>query len=79
MWNVYILQSEKDGRYYVGCSNDYQRRLEEHNSGQNLSTTKGSPWKIVRLEPFENSQAAFLREKQIKSYKGGNAFKKLLH
>lgn len=79
MWHVYILQSEKDGGYYVGCSNDHKRRLKEHNNGHNESIKNRKPWKVVREEVFENQQSAYAREKQIKSYKGGNAFKKLLN
>jgi predicted GIY-YIG superfamily endonuclease len=33
---------------------------------------------VVYLEKFEDQHKAFEREKQIKSYKGGNGFKKLL-
>ena len=30
---VYILQSHVDGSFYVGYSNDVDRRLAEHNAG----------------------------------------------
>ena len=79
MWHVYVLQSEKDGSHYIGCSNDYLRRLREHNNGYNYSTKTRAPWRIVHLEQFEEASKAFAREKQIKSYKGGNGLKKLLH
>jgi putative endonuclease len=79
MWNVYILKSEKNGKHYIGCSNDWKRRLEEHNKGESLSTKFAIPWKVVYLEPFNLQEEAYKREKQIKSYKGGNGFKKLLN
>lgn len=79
MWHVYVLQSERDGSHYIGCSNDYQRRLKEHNLGQSLSTFKKRPWKVIHLEAFENSSDAFAREKRLKSYKGGNGLRKLLN
>ncbi|MEK7461900.1 MAG: GIY-YIG nuclease family protein [Patescibacteria group bacterium] len=79
MWYVYILQSEQNNKYYVGCSNNYKRRLREHNKGQNSSTISCRPWKIIHLESFEKQQDAFQREKQIKSYKGGNGLKKLIN
>ncbi len=79
MWHVYILKSTKNQKFYIGCSNNYQRRLAEHNNGENFSTKNGRPWNVVRVESFENQNGAYLREKQIKSYKGGNAFKKLLN
>ncbi|HDP66927.1 MAG TPA: GIY-YIG nuclease family protein, partial [Candidatus Marinimicrobia bacterium] len=33
---VYILYSPSKDRYYVGQTNDLNRRLVEHNSGQPL-------------------------------------------
>ncbi|CAN5147599.1 hypothetical protein BH11PAT3_BH11PAT3_2550 [soil metagenome] len=79
MWYVYILKSTKDGSYYIGCTNNHARRLEEHNSGYNLSTKSKAPWETVHIEEYDSQLIAFEREKKIKSYKGGNAFKKLLH
>ncbi|MFZ3020343.1 MAG: GIY-YIG nuclease family protein [Minisyncoccia bacterium] len=78
MWHVYVLKSLKTNKYYIGCSNNLPRRLREHNSGKNISTKFGIPWALVYEELFEDQKQAFDREKKIKSYKGGNAFKKLL-
>lgn len=36
------------------------------------------PWEIVYKESFQTKKEAWLRERQIKSYKGGVAFKKLI-
>ena len=54
------------------------QRLKYHNVGKNKSTKVGIPWKIIRQEHFDNKRDAWLREHQIKSYKGGVAFKKLI-
>ena len=35
-------------------------------------------WKVIYKEEFQTASEAKLREKIIKSYKGGNAFKKLI-
>ena len=75
---VYILKSYINNKYYIGCTNDLSRRLKDHNSGQNISTKNGAPWKIVYYEEIKDQKEAYGRERQIKSYKGGNAFKKLL-
>jgi len=79
MFYVYILQSEKSSRYYVGYTSDIDDRLKHHNSGANKSTKPHRPWKIVFKEQYLDKKTAWLREKQIKSYKGGNAFKKLIN
>ncbi|MFA7711468.1 MAG: GIY-YIG nuclease family protein, partial [Candidatus Neomarinimicrobiota bacterium] len=34
MWSVYVLRSLRDGRYYVGMSEDVQKRLRTHNMGK---------------------------------------------
>ena len=48
MYYLYILYSEKYDRYYVGQTNDPERRLEEHNSAlKNSYTAKYRPWKMV--------------------------------
>lgn len=79
MWNVYILKSLKDNKYYIGCTNNLERRIKEHNSGNNISTKNRTPLKLVYSEIFKDSKSAYAREKQIKSYKGGNAFAKLIN
>ncbi|MDD5043656.1 MAG: GIY-YIG nuclease family protein [Patescibacteria group bacterium] len=75
---VYILQSLKDSRYYIGSTNDLSRRLEEHNSGKRKSLKFRRPLETVYSEIFSTKQEAHKRELQIKSYKGGNEFKKLI-
>ena len=47
---VYILKSEKNGRLYIGCTNDLRKRLRKHNSGLVRSTKPYLPWEIVYYE-----------------------------
>ena len=79
MWYyVYIIQSLKDGKYYIGSSSNVVERLNYHNAGLQRSTRNRTPFILVYTEEVENKEAALIREKQIKSYKGGEGFKKLL-
>jgi len=78
MYYVYILKSESNGKYYIGYTSNLNQRISNHNSGKNVSTKPGIPWKIMYSEKFEDKKLAWLRERQIKSYKGGEAFKKLV-
>jgi len=78
MYTVYIIQSEKNARYYIGYTHELENRLKYHNSGATRSTRPYRPWKIVYTEMFRTKKEAWLREHKIKSYKGGEAFKKLL-
>ncbi len=77
MFYVYILQSEKNNRYYVGSSENTQSRLAQHNSGQVKSTKSHIPWKIVHKESFSSLSEARIREKQIKSWKKRSSIEKL--
>lgn len=79
MWQVYILKSERYNRFYTGCTNNLERRLKEHNCGYNKSTCRFAPFEVIYTESFTDGPTAFSREKQIKSYKGGEAFKKLIN
>ena len=77
MFWTYVIQSEKDGRYYIGSTEDINKRIERHNAGRNKSTKSQRPWKLVYKEAFSTKNEAYRREMKIKSYKGGSAFKKL--
>ena len=47
MFYLYILYAASSDKYYVGYSNDYQRRLVEHNhSDSNTFTSRYRPWTI---------------------------------
>lgn len=75
---VYILYSESSGRYYIGHTGDMASRLHAYNLGKVRSTKTYRPWKIVYTEKKETKQEAYSREIQIKSFKGGEAFKEIL-
>ncbi len=78
MFKVYILRSPKFDRYYVGHTKNLVKRLNEHNNGKVRSTKAYLPWVVVYTENYDTKSEAFKREQQIKSYKSGEAFKKLL-
>jgi putative endonuclease len=77
MFYVYILENE-EGNHYIGYTSDLQKRIKGHNSGKSRWTRKKGPWHLVYKEEFATKKDAFLRERQIKNYKGGKAFKELL-
>lgn len=78
MFTTYILQSDRNKRFYIGSCEDVASRLVRHNSGRVPITRTGRPWSLVHTEFFDTRSGAVKRERQIKSYKGGNAFKKLI-
>jgi putative endonuclease len=78
MYIVYIIKSETTKRYYIGVTSDLVQRLRHHNSGANRSTKNKGPWIVAHKELFKDKNKAWFRERQIKKYKGGEAFKKLI-
>ena len=77
MWFTYIIQSLKDKKFYIGSTSDLDRRINQHNSGVNVSTRHRKPFKLVYSEIFATKSEAIHRELKLKSYKGGVAFKQL--
>ena len=75
---VYVLESEIDGRLYIGQTSDIEKRLTEHNSGKTKSTKGYKPWKLVYFETFETRDEALLREKYFKTGSGREFLKDLL-
>jgi len=78
MYYVYILKSLKDGRYYIGSTKNLDNRISDHNLGRTKSLRSRLPLKLVYYEKYPTQSMARKREKEIKNYKGGNAFKKLI-
>ena len=78
MYTLYILYSESFDRFYVGYSNDIERRLSEHNRKKGKFTDAGIPWKLFYSETFTDKKNAMTREKFIKSRKSKDFIKNLI-
>ncbi|UCB53156.1 MAG: GIY-YIG nuclease family protein [Candidatus Zixiibacteriota bacterium] len=75
---LYILQSEKDGRYYVGTTKDLESRLNQHNRGTGKSTRFSRPWRLIHKEEYNTRSEATRREKQIKNRKSRRYIESLI-
>ena len=69
-YSVYILKSTVRMRFYIGCTSDLQKRIQQHNAGKNQSTKPYRPWKLVYSEQFDNKTDAYKREWFLKHPKG---------
>lgn len=78
MFYVYILESLRDGKLYIGYTNDLKRRISEHNSGKVLITKHRRPFKLIYFEAYLNEQDATSREKYFKTGWGRTHLKKVL-
>jgi putative endonuclease len=66
---LYILQSETSGKFYVGSTDDLDRRFSEHARGHTPSTRGRGPWKLVHKEEFATLLEARRRELESKRWK----------
>ena len=67
MFFVYVLKSEKHYRFYVGMTQNLDKRIQEHNSGKTKSTKGFKPWNLFFFEEFDSRKEARNREKYLKS------------
>ena len=65
--------------YYIGYTRNLEERLKVHNSGKTKSLIRHIPLEIIKVEEYKFYKDARKREKQIKKYKSGEAFDKLLN
>ena len=70
MYWVYIIQSEKTGRFYCGQTNNLAKRLSQHNDRTNSFTKttyrdKG-PWRLVSKIECSSRGEALKLERKIK-------------
>lgn len=66
-WHCYLLECA-DGTLYCGITNDLDKRLAAHNTGEGAKYTRGrTPVKLVYREHCADKSAALKREREIKA------------
>ncbi|MFA6190067.1 MAG: GIY-YIG nuclease family protein [Candidatus Staskawiczbacteria bacterium] len=78
MYFLYILQSVKNNRYYIGSTNNLDRRLSEHNGGKTKSLENLRPLKIVFSKEFEKEIDARRIERRLKKFKNRNIIENIV-
>ncbi len=66
MWYVYMLKSNTRNWYYVGSTNDVERREKEHKHGLVKSTRNHRPLVKCFVRMFETEKEARLYEQKLK-------------
>jgi putative endonuclease len=74
---VYAIQSQKDGRIYVGMSENVELRIITHNNGRVFSTKGFLPWLLIYKEFVGERKNARVKEKYYKSGCGKEFLKRL--
>jgi putative endonuclease len=67
---VYFIQSRKDGTFYIGQTNNLEKRIERHNRGLVTTTKNRIPFDLVYAEHYNSRREAMLRERYLKSLRG---------
>ena len=72
---LYILEN-KEGNFYIGQTNDLDRRLAQHNDTSKVSwAARRGPWELIHTEVFETRAAAVTKERALKSLKSKSKVK----
>ncbi len=77
MFQMYILKLI-DGSYYVGSTENLEKRLDKHSKGRVSSTKSKLPFTLVYEESFVSRSEAQSREYQIKKWKSRKAIERLI-
>ena len=75
---VYILQSAKNGRFYIGITEDITTRLYAHNSGGVKATKNLLPLKIVFKQEYPDYTVAHKIERKLKKLKRRDYIEKII-
>ncbi len=75
---VYVLKSLKDNNLYIGCTSNFDKRLDYHNTGKVDSTKNRRPFILVYKEEYDSIYEAFRAEKFYKTAMGKRKLKEKL-
>jgi putative endonuclease len=78
MHYVYVLLSQKDNKFYIGLTNNLERRISEHYNGEVVSTKARRPLKLIFYEAYLNEKDAVRREDYFKTSKGKRTLRLML-
>jgi putative endonuclease len=78
MYYTYVLLSMKDGKFYIGYTDDLAGRFESHRRGSVPATKNRRPLMLIYYEACISKEDALKREKYLKTYYGHMFLKKRL-
>ena len=78
MYFVYILQSLKSGRFYIGQTDCIIIRFHQHMAGEVRSTKGYRPWWMPHYEICETRKQALQRERALKRKKSAESLRRII-
>lgn len=67
MYYTYVLKSGKDGKLYVGWTDNLKYRVDQHNKGMVEATKYRRPLTLEYYEACKTKSKAIAREKYFKT------------
>jgi putative endonuclease len=68
MYYVYLIRSEKNPKQkYVGATKELKKRLQYHNSGDSVHTSKYRPWVLITYVAMKDKKTAYDLERYLKT------------
>ena len=68
-YTVYILESSSSGRLYIGQTNNFKRRFQQHQDNKVTSTKNRGPWTVLKTIAVESRSDAVNLELKLKRMK----------
>ncbi len=78
MYWVYILRSDSADRYYIGQTDNPEKRINAHRSGKSEYTRRASDWYLVYKKEYETRKQAQKVENFIKRQKSRTFLEKII-
>jgi len=75
---AYILESLRDGRYYIGSTIDIEKRLIDHKKGLTSTTKRFGGVKLVFSQEYSTIKEARIIERKLKNLKRKDYLKKII-
>jgi len=75
---VYILESLRDGRFYVGSTVDLDKRIAHHKGGYTYSTKRFGVLKLAFSQKFDSLREVRYIEGRLKKMKRKDYLKKII-
>jgi len=77
IYRVYAIQN-REGKFYVGLTDDVDRRVDQHNAGVSKWTRGKGPWRLIWQSEEMNLSSARKLELLLKRQKGGDGFYRMI-
>ena len=75
MYYVYLIESRKTEKFYIGYTPDLKDRIHKHNTGKVASTKAYIPYELIYYEAYKSKRDAITREHNLKYF--GQGFSRL--